>query len=56
MAIRNHMCKGCSHFYVCKIADQIVKFSEEQKKPLGVDIEMLKCQEYEGDGEVYNEI
>ena len=53
--IKNYMCRGCNHMFVCKIADQIAKFSSESKKPLGVDIQILQCQEYDGDGEVFNE-
>ena len=55
MAIKNYMCRGCNHMYVCKIADQIAKFSSEAKKPLGVSLQLLQCQEYDGDGEVFNE-
>lgn len=49
------MCKSCNHFYVCKIHDKLSVFSSEARKPLGVDIEMLKCEEYDGDGEVFDE-
>lgn len=55
MAIKNFQCKSCSHYYVCKIADQISKFSEDAKKPLGVDIKILKCDEYDGSGEIFDE-
>lgn len=47
--IRNWKCEHCSKESVCKIADIIAKFSEDAKKPLGVDIEMERCINYEPD-------
>lgn len=45
--ITNNMCDKCSKAKVCKIADILAKFSSEAKKPLGVDIEMIACQNCE---------
>ena len=53
--IKNFMCKSCDHQFVCKIMDTIDKFSAEAKKPNGVDINILNCQEYAGNGEVFDE-
>lgn len=53
--IKNYMCNGCNHKYVCSILGNIEKFSSEAKKPNGVDIQVLGCKEYDGDGEVFNE-
>jgi len=53
--IKNFMCKSCDHLYVCKIHDKISVFSIDAKKPLGVDVKILGCKEYVGDGEVFDE-
>lgn len=47
--IRNYMCEKCDKSAVCKIADIIAKFEDDTKKPLNVDIEMLRCLNYVGD-------
>ena len=56
MAIKNFQCQSCGKTTVCKIYDIIAKFSEEAKKPLGVDLQLLSCENYEGSGEVYDEV
>lgn len=45
--IVNNMCDKCRKAEVCKIADILAKFSSEAKKPLGVDLEMVSCQNCE---------
>jgi hypothetical protein len=47
--INNHKCLNCDKAAVCKIEDIIAKFSEEAKNPLGVDITMDKCLNYQPD-------
>lgn len=44
--INNHICIGCDKYEVCKIADIIAKFSDDAKKPLGVDITIDNCANY----------
>ena len=36
--INNYMCEQCDKAAVCKIMDILAKFSDDAKKPLGVDI------------------
>ena len=40
---------------MCKLADIVDKFSKEAKKPTGVDIQILNCIQYSGDGETFDE-
>lgn len=47
--INNYKCEHCDKAAVCKIADIIAKFSEDAKKPMGVDITMERCINYEPD-------
>lgn len=50
--INNYKCEHCDKSAVCKIADIIAKFSEEAKNPLGVDITIERCLNYQSeDGE-----
>lgn len=44
--INNHICVGCDKYEVCKIADIIAKFSDDAKKPLGVDITINSCENF----------
>lgn len=53
--IKNYVCQSCFHKPVCKISSKIDVFSIEAKKPLGVDIQILRCVHYEGNGEVKDE-
>lgn len=41
--INKCLCEECSKSEVCKIKDILYKFSEENKKDLGVDITMDSC-------------
>lgn len=45
--ISNYLCEKCDHREVCKIMDIISKFHEDAKKPLGVNITMDRCDNYE---------
>ncbi|MGE4572717.1 MAG: hypothetical protein AB7E09_08275 [Candidatus Izemoplasmatales bacterium] len=46
--IKNFLCETCEKQYVCKWVSILEKnFSDESKKKIGVDIEILKCQEYQ---------
>ena len=47
MSIENYFCEKCLKFGVCDRVKTILKFDEEAKKPLGIDIKILKCNEYE---------
>lgn len=47
--IQNHKCEHCDKAAVCKIADIIAKFSEDVKNPLGVDITMNRCLNYQAE-------
>lgn len=47
--IQNHKCEHCDKAAVCKIADIIAKFSEDAKNPLGVDITMNRCLNYQAE-------
>lgn len=51
--INNYLCEKCGHSEVCKIMDILAKFSDEVKKPLGVNITMDQCSNFEiaNDGE-----
>lgn len=45
--ISNYLCEKCGHAEVCKIMDILAKFDTEAKKPLGVNITMDRCDNYE---------
>lgn len=45
--IENYLCEACDKNAVCKIMDILSKFDIETKKPLGVDIKIKKCLNYE---------
>ena len=47
MSIENYFCKDCTKYCVCTRVKIIEKFSEEAKKPLGIDISLITCDEYE---------
>lgn len=53
--IKNHLCENCDKAAVCKIADIIAKFSDEAKNPLGVDITMDRCLNYQSEDDVDEE-
>ena len=52
--INSFLCIKCDKQAVCKIYDILTKFDEDAKKPLGVDITMDSCANFEAD-EVKNE-
>lgn len=45
--INNYLCESCEHSSFCKYKDFVEKFSEDAKKPMGIDIEILQCSSYE---------
>ena len=47
--INNNLCIKYDKSAVCKIYDILAKFDEEAKKPLGVDITMDACSNFEID-------
>lgn len=47
MAIENNICLECNHEGLCKVQDKIVVFDKDAKKPLGVDIEIKECKNFE---------
>lgn len=47
--INNDLCESCGHAHLCKYRDFIEKFSDEVKRPMGIDITMDKCSSYEKD-------
>lgn len=47
--IKNNLCENCVHISMCKYKDFVQKFSEDAKKPMGIDIEILQCSSYEED-------
>ena len=47
--IKNNLCENCVHTSMCKYKDLVQKFSEDAKKPMGIDIEILQCSSYEKD-------
>jgi len=53
--INNYLCEKCDHREVCKIMDIISKFHEDAKKPLGVNITMDRCDNYELESDSDNE-
>ena len=47
MAINNNICMDCDHSLVCEIASKkLFVFSEDAKKPLGVDITIDSCDNF----------
>ncbi len=44
--IENLMCDRCDHMTVCDKRKVIMKFDENAKKDLFVDIKMISCQDY----------
>lgn len=47
MAIQNNICEKCKKVVVCERIKVISKFHEDAKRPMGVDIQILSCDEYE---------
>ena len=47
--INQFLCIKCDKQAVCKIYDILTKFDEDAKKPLGVDITIDSCANFEAD-------
>ena len=47
--ITNNLCLTCDKSAVCKIYDILAKFDSEAKKPLGVDLTIESCLNFEAD-------
>lgn len=47
--ISSFLCIKCDKQAVCKIYDILAKFDEESKKPLGVNITIDSCANFEAD-------
>lgn len=45
--IDNDLCCSCKKVEVCRINDILYKFHKDAKKPLGVDITMDDCKNFE---------
>lgn len=45
--IKNILCDSCKHSPVCRNRDILFKFDESAKKPLGIDITLDSCENYE---------
>ena len=54
--INNYMCEKCDKAAVCKIMDVLAKFADDAKKPLGVDISMESCLNFEPDEQEGNSV
>lgn len=50
--VDNYICENCDKSAVCKIVDILDKFSDDAKKPLGVNIAIESCENYYPDEEV----
>lgn len=53
--INNYLCESCKKSEVCRIKDILSKFSEDAKKPLGVDITMDQCANFEDESSEFIE-
>ena len=49
MAVLNNICEKCGHSHLCVFKQNIDKFLDEAKKPMGIDVEIKKCSSYESD-------
>lgn len=49
--ITNDICQTCGHYFVCKKLNVLEKFDTENKKYIGVDINILSCRDYSTDDE-----
>lgn len=47
--VHNFICRTCKKIAVCRVFDNIVKFSNTQKKQLGVDVTIDECENYDED-------
>lgn len=46
MAIKNNICMNCDHKLVCDKQPVLAKFDDENKKNIGMDITIDKCNDY----------
>ena len=46
MAVENFICESCLCTDVCAVKGVLLKFSDEVKKPLPTDIQILNCKNY----------
>lgn len=53
--ISNFMCEDCKHSMVCEKLKHILKFDENAKKNLMIDITMDDCMNYETGAEATSE-
>lgn len=49
--INNFMCEDCDKAAVCKVLDILAKFKDSAKNPLGVDITIDSCINFDVDEE-----
>lgn len=50
--VNNFMCESCDKSAVCKVLDVLSKFTDDaKKKPLGVDITIDSCANFNPDEE-----
>ncbi len=47
MSVMNFICENCNKHRVCGIVGKITVFDDDAKKPLGLNITIDSCQEYE---------
>lgn len=47
--INNFMCEDCSHYFVCDKLSKLMKFHQDAKTDLGVEITMNDCKDYSGE-------
>jgi len=45
--LKNNLCASCDKAAVCRNVDILYKFDESAKKPLGIDITIDHCENYE---------
>jgi hypothetical protein len=47
--VQNNFCDTCAHAHLCIFKKFVDKFSDDNKHPLGIDIDMKRCSSYEDD-------
>lgn len=45
--VTNNICESCIHGGLCKLEDKISVFDENKHKPLGIDITIDSCNNFE---------
>lgn len=43
----NYKCLDCNKYGVCKWHDKLKPFTEDVKTPVGVEIEIITCEEFD---------